>query len=91
MAEDRLAEIDDRVGVAVDGLADRALQLISAAHWDASSSVCRLAASISQLNRMTQKDQSLAVSIGRWVDPPGDLIRKGDAPSILGKLRKKFR
>jgi hypothetical protein len=36
VAQDRLAEVDNRVGVAVDGLADRALQLISAAHWDAS-------------------------------------------------------
>jgi hypothetical protein len=32
MAEDRLAEIDDGVGVAVNGLADRSLQLVFAAH-----------------------------------------------------------
>jgi hypothetical protein len=36
MAEDRLAEIDDGVGVPVNGLADRALQLVFAAHPHAS-------------------------------------------------------
>ncbi len=57
VAEDRLAEIDDGVGVAVNGLADRPLQLVFAAHSDASLRLS--AASTAQLAGMSQKHQSV--------------------------------
>jgi hypothetical protein len=89
MPKDRLAEIDDSVGVAVNGLADRALQLISAAHSDPSLRL--FAASTSQLIGMTQKGQSVAVSTSRWVDTRDCLTRKDNSSPILDNLRKQFR
>jgi len=73
MAEDRLADINDRVGVAVNGVADRArlnwsLLLIRIL----ASLVCSCAASISQLTGMTRKDQSVPCINYRRCDRRGD-------------------
>src|SRR6202030_2515257 len=76
MAEDRLAEIDDGVGVAVNGLADRSLQLVFAAHSDPSLRLsAALCAPASQLTGMTQKDQTIGClnySVGRSCWPSNE-------------------
>ena len=69
MAEDRLAEVDDGLGVAVDGVADRALQLFFAAHSDASfrpsAVLCRLDLPVKPYDPKRPECRRLAI---RWVD-----------------------
>jgi hypothetical protein len=52
MAENRLAEINDGVGVPVNGLADRALQLVFAAHSDPRFACLRLCCLDLPVNRV---------------------------------------